>query len=157
MPFRASLRMAVGVLLLVTVSGCAERNDARNRRVVRGFSSAGVKRVVIRAAEIETAEIQTDAGATGIEISGEPIGGAAGYHSPDPNWKETPARDWGLDFVAEAHGPLLVISSKNEIQYIHHGYRLREIKIRLPAGCEVVREKRELTGDGSPNLAIPLP
>ena len=120
------------------------------------FSSDGVSKVVVRAANATAATVSASEPAMGsIVIYAKASGGAAGYHSPDPNWKETPASGWGLAFVSQRFGPVLVISSKNEIQYIHHRYSLTEIKIQVPAGVAVVTEKREPSGDGTPDLAAP--
>jgi len=118
----------------------------------RSFPAAGITKVVLRAGEADTATVTSVAGATTIEVSGVPTGGAPGYHSPDPNWKETPAAEWGLDFVSERRGATLIVSTKNEMAYIHHHYAFESVTVRLPPGVEVVREKRELTGDGAPDL-----
>jgi len=69
-------------------------------------------------------------------------GGAEGYHSPDPFWRETPAKSWGLDFVAKQYGNILVISTKNEIEYIHHHYALENLSVRVPKGIQVIRAQR---------------
>ncbi len=79
-------------------------------------------------------------------MSGLPAGGAKGYHSSDPSWRETLAAEWGLDFVSARHGEVLVISTEKEIHYIHHGYLLQSVELRVPAGVEVAGERRELTG-----------
>lgn len=132
-----------------------EAGAGRNPRVIRTFPAAGVARVVLRAAEADDAEVVTNPDADAVEVSGEPAGGAPGYHSPDPGWRETPARDWGLDFAAARHGGVLVVSTVSEIHYIHHGYRLLAVRVRVPPGVEVARERRELTGDGTPDLRPP--
>lgn len=126
-------------------------------RIARSFPFDGIKKVIFRAAEAETCEVTTDPAAEMVEVSGLPEGDAKGYHSDDPNWRETPAAEWGLDFVSARHGDLLVISTQNEIQYIHHLYYLKSLALRVPAGIEVVREQRKLTGDGGPNLQASKP
>jgi hypothetical protein len=126
-------------------------------RISRSFPAPGVKKIILRAAAAETSEVTTDPAAGAVEGSGVPAGGAAGYHSPNPLWRETPASQWGLDFVSARHGEVLVISTKNEIHYIHHGYFLKSVALRVPAGVEVVRQPRKLTGDGGPDLAAPIP
>jgi hypothetical protein len=124
---------------------------------VRTFPATGVKKVVVRAAAADTAIVTVDPKLDVVEISGQPAGGARGYHPSDPNWKETPPGDWGLDFVSARYGSVLVISTRSEIHYIHHRYAFNNVKIRVLSGVEVVRERRELTGDGEgkPNLAKP--
>ncbi|HSB63847.1 MAG TPA: hypothetical protein VLJ18_06755, partial [Thermoanaerobaculia bacterium] len=92
---------------------------------------------------------------TSIEVSGVPTGGAKGYHPSDPNWKETSPAEWGLAFVARRFGATLVISTKNEIQYIHHRYTLENLHVDVPPGIAVVREPRILSGDGAPDLKPP--
>ena len=59
-------------------------------RLVRSFDATGVRKVVLRASDAEQMELKTVAGSRSITISGVPEGGAEGYHSPDPNWRETP-------------------------------------------------------------------
>jgi hypothetical protein len=87
-----------------------------------------------------------------ILVSGTPSGGAPGYHPADPNWRETSASEWGLDFRGKAFGTTLVISTFNEIQYIHHSYYLENLVITVPPGVEVTREARQLSGEGAPDL-----
>jgi hypothetical protein len=121
-------------------------------RVVRSFPSAGVTTVVLRAGDADAATVTVGRTGTAIEVSGVPTGGAKGYHSSDPTWRETPAAKWGLDFVSEQRGSVLVISTKNEIRYIHHRYGLASITVRVPPGVIVVKERRQLSGDGKPDL-----
>jgi hypothetical protein len=124
-------------------------------RVERSFDATGVKRVVVRAGEAERAEVKTIPGGRSITVSGIAEGGAAGYHPADPNWRETPASRWGLDFKARSFGPTLVVSTENEIRYIHHDYHLGGLVISVPEGVEVVKEDRKLTGEGPPDLTPP--
>jgi hypothetical protein len=124
--------------------------------VVRSWPSAGLRRVVLRAGAAPEGTVVVREGDT-VEVSGRASGGAAGYHSSDPNWKETQAADWGLDFEAKRFGDVLVISTKNEMSYIHHHYALEDVKVSVPAGIEVVRVRRELSGQGAPDLSEPQP
>jgi hypothetical protein len=91
-----------------------------------------------------------------IVISGRPSGDAKGYHPTDPKWKETPASEWGLDFDSQRFEHILVVSSKNEIQYIHHRYVLEELRLTLPEGVSLVREERALGPNGAPDLSRPV-
>jgi len=126
--------------------------------ISRTFPASGISRVILRASEAQAATLkQTETRPPSVTISGKCEGGAKGYQSPDPNWRETPAEKWGLDFVAKQFGPTLVVSSKNEIGYIHHHYALEQIHLELPKGVLLVREPRELTGDGTANLSSPVP
>ena len=43
---------------------------------------------------------------------------------PDPNWRETPAAN-GDSTSCRREGSVLIVSTKNELRYIHHHYRLR--------------------------------
>jgi hypothetical protein len=124
-------------------------------RIHREFPAAGIGKIFLRAAEAGNCEVAAVPAAKTVEVSGVPAGGAKGYHSPDPNWRETPAEEWGLDFVFARYGEALIISSKNEIHYIHHHYILQSVVLRGPAGVEVVREPRKLTGDDAPDLEAP--
>jgi hypothetical protein len=120
------------------------------------FPAVGVERVVLRAANAKTAKVANSAGdAALITISGKATGGAGGYHAPAPGWKETPASEWGLGFVGQQFGKVLVISSKNEIEYIHHYYAIDEISLQLPDGVQLTLEPRMLDGSGEPNLRWP--
>src|SRR5262249_48677385 len=85
-------------------------------RVARSFSAQGIEAVYLRAEAAEKAEVRTIPGSRDITVSGVPQGGAAGYHPPDPNWRETPAALWGFDFVARLYGSDLVISSEKEFR-----------------------------------------
>jgi hypothetical protein len=78
-----------------------------------------------------------------------------GYHSPDPNWRETPPSEAGLGFVSRRFGGTLVISTFNEISYVHHHYYLDDLRIHVPAGVQVVKEARKLSGNGAGDLHEP--
>ena len=60
-----------------------------------------------------------------------------------------------MGFVSNQFGPVLVISSKNEIGYIHHYYTIEELTVQLPEGVQLIREPRELSETGEPNLRRP--
>jgi len=126
-------------------------------RISRNFPSAGVKKVILRGGSSDTAEIIAAPGAEVIDVSGIPAGGAKGYHTSNPNWRDTPAAEWGMDFASTRLGDVLVISTRNEIRYIHHSYQLQSIVLRVPEGVEVALERRKLTGDGAPDLSHPKP
>jgi hypothetical protein len=128
-------------------------------RVMRSWAAPGVNTVVLRAENASKAEITTARGARAITASGVPKGGAAGYHPADPNWRETPAAQWGLDFQSASFGPMMVISTSKEISYIHHHYYLDQIRLTVPEGVRVIKENRTLTGqtDPPPDLSKPAP
>jgi hypothetical protein len=144
----ASVRAMVCVGLLAAATACTSKAS-------RTFDAVGVTAVVLRAAHATEATVRSEPATSSIRITGIPRGGARGYHSPNPGWRETPASRWGLDFVAKRYGHVLVISTENEIRYIHHGYSLDELAITVPAGVTVQRADRELTGDGRPDLSPP--
>lgn len=122
--------------------------------ITRAFAATSIKKVVIRAANVKSATVHHDGGEQ-IQITGLPTGDAQGYHSSDPFWRETPAKNWGLEFVAKRYDDVLVISTKREIEYIHHYYVLDNLSIRVPKGVVVVKEERKLSGDGAPDLRKP--
>jgi len=128
----------------------AERG-AGDKQVVKSFSGAGVSRVVFRATLARDARV-TSAEGHDIVVTGTPRGGAAGYHPPAGTWREESASEWGLDFRGKAYGKTLVISTFNEIRYIHHSYYLDQLVISVPAGVEVALEARQPSGDGAPDL-----
>jgi hypothetical protein len=122
--------------------------------VARSFDAAGITTVVLRAANAAQATVRHTSAGT-VEVSGKARGGAGGYHSPDPNWKETKPEQWGLDFVGKRHQDVLVISSKNEIQYIHHGYSLDSLELSVPDGVKVIPVARQLSENGQADLSPP--
>jgi hypothetical protein len=123
--------------------------------VIRNFPANGIARVYLRTAQAESAVVEIDPKAAEIEVLGIPDGGAKGYHPVDWTWRETPAVDWGLDFVAKRSDDVLIVSGTNEIRYIHHVYVLKNVRIRVPANVEVVLKARELSGQGEPGLSPP--
>jgi hypothetical protein len=152
-----ALVTALACLDGLACSGSRTDESPPTARVTRTFSAAGIKKVVLRADGVHEAKVTSDPAADAIEISGIPAGDAKGYHPADPNWKETPAGERGMDFVAQAYGPVLVISTTGEIHFIHHHYVLEQLKLRVPAGVEVIRRRRELTGDPKADLSKPDP
>jgi hypothetical protein len=143
-------------LLALTFAAVMNCSSAAESLVTSEFLVTGINRVILRASSAEQASvIERDSLPVSVVISGTPSGGAKGYHSADPNWRETPASEWGLAFVAQRFGNTLVVSSKSEIQYIHHRYTIEGIKIEVPPTVEVLRERRVLDGNGEPNLAYP--
>jgi hypothetical protein len=141
-------------LILLLVHGCATTPQTTSQ-VERFFFVRGISTVVVRAAEIEDARIKTVADAQELWIRAQPAGGVTGYHSPDPNWRETPAADYGMDFVEQRYGDTLVVSSHNEIEHIHHHYYLKNIVVTVPKDITVIREKRVLSGNGAADLSPP--
>ena len=125
--------------------------DAGPATVSQSFDAAGITTVILRAANAPRVTIRRDSETT-IEVSGKAQGGAGGYHSPDPNWRETPAAQWGLGFVAKRFQNVLVISSRNELHMIHHSYYLDSLVLSVPANVEVIPAARELNGSGEPDL-----
>jgi len=119
------------------------------------FPISGVNRVIVRAANVHDAKI-TKGAAGHVIVKGRAQGGAAGYHSSDPSWKETKADDWGLGFRSKQYGDTLVVSTLNEIQYIHHSYYLDNIAITVPQSVEVVPVARRLNGEGAADLTPPV-
>jgi hypothetical protein len=126
--------------------------DKQAGRMQCVFPVKNFGRVEIRSALAEAAVVTHDSAATDLTISAKPTGGAVGYHSPDPNWKPTPAADWGMKFVASNLGSRLIVSSFNEISYIHDQYRFSDIRISAPPQLRVKLVNRQLSGDGGPDL-----
>ncbi len=135
------------------VASSSAKADARvdDKQVMKSFPGAGVSRVVFRAAFARDARV-TSAQGHDILVTGTPRGGAPGYHAPDGRWRESAASEWGLDFRGQAFGETLVISTFNEIRFIHHSYYLDQVVISVPTGVEVALEARQLSGDGAPDL-----
>jgi hypothetical protein len=142
------------VLALAAVGGCATYSRLRNPPITGRFPTEGATRVIVRAAHADSAVVTADSLATAITISGTPRGGAGGYHG-GLFWRNTPASEWGLSFVTARHGDTLIVSTRNEIYYIHHYYALDNLRIRVPPNVELVLQNRKLNGDGAPDLTPP--
>jgi hypothetical protein len=122
--------------------------------VCQEFDISEIDKVVLRAEKANEVVIKNQDGQS-LKICGTPAGGVEGYHSPDPDWKETCAEDWGLDFKAKRYDSTLVISTYNEIMYIHHYYYLKNILITAPENIKIKKVKRILNGNGDADLSKP--
>jgi hypothetical protein len=142
-----SVQLGAALFICTTV-------QAKDALVSQTFNAEGIQRVILRSAHAERAKVVA-ANTMQITVAGRAQGGAEGYHSPDPNWKEVPASEWGMKFVAKRFGPVLVVSSENEIGYIHHQYAVEAVTVTLPKNVQLIREKRALTGSGDPDLRDP--
>ena len=125
--------------------------------VCQSFDASGFKTVVVRGFRAPAANTSRTAPGDAIRLCATPKGRAGAYHSRDRNWRETPPEEWGLAFVAKPFGELLLISSKNEIDYVHHLYYLDEIIIELPEALRLRLEGKRLNGNGAPDLSEPAP
>lgn len=152
MQFRRKL-----LLLSAFVPILCSAEDRSIAKVVQRFEAEGIRFVVVRAfnAANETVVRTIHTEDAMVTVSATPSGGAAGYHPPDAGWQETKASEWGLTFVAQKFGKTLVISSSNEVSYIHHQYRLGSIELVVPAGVAVSLVPREASGSGEPDLSPP--
>lgn len=149
---RAILTLGFSTFLL----GACATTPPKPKAIVREFDAHHISRVILRASAAKTATFtHVIMDAPFVTVSGVPSGGAPGYHSPDPKWRETPASRWGLDFVSRRYGSTLVISTVNEMGYIHHHYTLEDIHVMLPESVDLIRQTRNLTGDGTENLSAP--
>lgn len=149
---RSILAIGLSTLLL----GACATTPPEPKAIVREFDAHEISRVILRASAAKTATIShVIMDAPFVTISGIPSGGAGGYHSPDRNWRAIPASRWGLDFTSHRHGSTLIISTVNEIGYLHHRYTLEQIRVQLPEPVRIVRQPRKLTGDGTVNLSPP--
>ena len=128
---------------------------AKQKPISQEFEADQITQVIIRAGSITDGTVVKRSKSPMVKILGIPSGGTKGYHPSDKNWKETPAKDWGLSFEAKRFGSILVISSKNEIAYIHHHYWLANIEIEVPAEVQVILSPRKLNGKGEPDLSEP--
>ena len=59
--------------------------------------------------------------------------------------------------MSERRGTALIVSTKNEMRYLHHYYAFKSLTVRVPTGVLVVPEARTLTGDGAPDLHYAAP
>jgi hypothetical protein len=124
-------------------------------RITCRISARDVRAVTLRAAHAADAAVVPAPASSDIIVTATPQGGAMGYHPPasEEPWRETPADEWGLAFKARRYGGRLVISSFNEIAYIHHRYALRDIRLTSALPRRAIRlQSRKLSGDGAADL-----
>ena len=143
---------AMFAAIILCASVCA---FAKQIPISQEFEADQITKVIIRAGSITDGTVVKQSKSPTIKISAIPSGGTKGYHPADKNWKETPAKEWGLAFEAKKFGTILVISSKNEIAYIHHHYWLANVEIEVPSGVQVILSPREVSGKGEPDLSEP--
>lgn len=144
-------------------SGAAETQSAPRKatqgslpivEVVREFSLAGVKVVLLRASSAESAAVRTaPAGSSTVTVSAIPSASHNDYSIP--GWHTTLGTRQGLDFVARQFGSTLVISAQKEISEPHHRYALKQIQVALPVGVKLIREPHPLAGNGAADLSAP--
>ena len=151
---RSTILLAAALLAPGLLAACAAAAPEPGR-VTGSFDATGITRVVLRAAMADDAVVDVTAVAGKVTVSGQAAGGAEGYHPADPRWRETPAAEWGLGFAAKRFGPTLVISTRNEISFIHHHYAITGIRLRVPPSVELSRQRRVLNGSGEADLAPP--
>ena len=157
-PYRAMTRsrLILASAVLALIMGAAFVAYYRfPLRIKRSFPSEGVSSVVLRASAADGVVVAYAPRSGSIRVSGIPSGGARGYHPQSIWWGETPAPRWGMDFVGQRFGSVLVISTRNEIGFMHHHYYLAAITLDVPEGVTVSREVRQLSGDGTPDLRAP--
>jgi len=119
--------IAISCLLAALIASSA--SYAEPAQVSLRLDAVGVKKLIVRSTLATVATRVSSTREPLISIRGRPRGGTKGYHPSDPNWKETKPEDWGLKFVSRTFGDVLVVSSLNEIGYIHHQYLIEEIEI----------------------------
>ncbi len=151
------MNLAISALGLSTLLlGACAAMPPQPKPIIREFDAHGISRVILRGKAAETATItNVTMDAPFVTVAGIPSGVAGGYHPANPNWRETSASRWGLDFVSRCFGTTLVISTKNEIGHIHHQYTLEQVRVQLPNSVRIVRQTRKLTVDGAPDLSPP--
>jgi len=123
--------------------------------IIGKFEGNGISVVFLRAEKAAVLHTQVDPTARDIIVRGVPAGGSLGYHPSDPNWKPTPPESWGLAFSGKRYSDRLIISTKNEIKYMHHHYFVDALEIVVPGSVRVVPVARTLTADGAPDLTAP--
>ena len=147
-----------GVLLVAALSvsvGCS-RNGKAARPVTAEFPSAGITTVVLRAqAAADAAVAVVEPGLASIKVSAMPAGAPGAITRRIRTGGKLRRRSGGWGLSRSPLAATLVISTRNEIHYIHHAYTLQGIRLEVPAGVVVVRETRVLSGDGAPDLKSP--
>jgi len=141
--------------ITIFLAVCVSQTSFASSEVCAEFEVGNAKTVLLRARNAEQAQISTAARVSKFRVCGLLSGGVEGYHPADPNWRETPANEWGLAFKAKRYGDTLVVSSSNEIEYIHHLYYLDKLKVTAPKGIAVKLTNRMLSGEGKADLSEP--
>ncbi len=83
------------ILSLALLMGCqsfVDETPARINDTTWTFDGSGTRHIIFRAREAKPAVISSSDKDL-VSISATAKGGASGYHSSDPDWKETPAHD----------------------------------------------------------------
>jgi hypothetical protein len=151
------------IYLILLIIGCVKTEvyppasqcpEQASSVVCQEFNISEIDKVVLRAEMANEIAIKYQDGQP-LKICGTPAGGVEGYHSPDLDWKETCAEEWGLDFKAKKYDKTLVISTFNELMHIHHYYYLENIIIIAPEKIKIEKLKRILNSDGEADLSKP--
>lgn len=97
--------------LALTLFFASVASHADEAVIENSFPAEGIDRVILRAANAETAVVvNSEDDRLQITLSGKASGGTLGYHPADPKWKETPASQWGMQFVSKRVGSTLIVS-----------------------------------------------
>ena len=165
---RFGLVVAAGALLVHVEQASADRGNGRLLRasqkalqrqseasysrsrvnaegwVVATFPANGIREIILRSAYAETAEVQAVSRRRAVmRIAARPQCEA-----------EIPPESLNLSFAAKRYDDVLIISSVNEVTYQHRDYDLQVIKLQIPAGIIVTRERRVLNGSGLADLDL---
>lgn len=144
------MRNGILAAICLMMSACA------TKPVCEKFDLNNVDTVVLRASTAEKSQVSHDVNESGVTVCGTPDGGAGGFHPGKLFWRETPVDEWGMGFKSMPYGDTLVISTFNEIKYIHHWYYLADLNVVLPKGIALKLENRELNGDGAADISAPV-
>lgn len=142
-----------GVAGVPTMFGTIRQNAIPRDRSYRG---AGIKAVVLRAANAEGADVVTGTDPERIRVVATAEGNEVGYHPADPN-VERVASPTSLDLAARALGPTLVIAAVNERASMHHTTHLVRIRLIVPPGVAVTRQPTPLVNGATPGVHLEAP
>ena len=142
--------------LTLLVSGCSLLPN-NSTQYCQDIDVSDINAIAFKAHRASLARIEKSKGNI-FRVCGLPSGGVEGYHSSDPDWKEIPADEWGLDFKSKKYNKALVISTNNELLYIHHYYYFDQLVIYSPGHISITLVNRDIVGgDGKPDLNLLLP
>jgi hypothetical protein len=146
--------MPAAFLSLAVWAAQAAEIDALIRQLGE-FPAGGITTLVFRAGRAKSAKVTVVSQKNVIRIEGTPSGGAKGYHSADPNWRETPPSQWGLDSSPSVSAILWSSQRAMKLASCITTTGYADLGVSAPTGVKVVLEDRTLTGDGAADLRDP--
>lgn len=123
-------------------SGCDWDKDAANRDW--DFALGDARTVVVRASRARGAAIRRDGKSGRVTVEARTALLATTYHTGTATERLTPSKQWPFAFREERDGATLRLIADGEQRVDGHSYALRDLRVTVPAGVEVVLEETRL-------------